>query len=81
MLIPLKNITIVLPFIKKKNRTFKYNNILIPEIFLINGENMLYILLEVFKAIPFDIKAKNIFKYISLFDFENIEENSEKKGI
>ena len=68
-----KKIKIELPFIKRKNRMFRWDNILIPEKFLFSGENMLYIIRDM--LVPFDeeIKFKDVISNIKCLDFDTNE--------
>jgi hypothetical protein len=62
-----------LPWIKKKNRKFILDNIIVVENFLNPGENIIYILNEILNSIE-KVTFKSLLKNLSYFDTERQEE-------
>lgn len=69
-IIPSKKLEIDLPFLKRKNRLFRDENVLIPEKFLFSGENMIYILRDLLTPYTESIKFKQLVANIKLFEYE-----------
>lgn len=65
---------IELPFLVRKNRVFRYNNVLIPEKFLFSGENMIYILRDIMKPYTEEIYFKTLVSHLKCFEFEDKNE-------
>lgn len=64
-----------LPYISKNNRIFEIENILVPEEFLIQGENSIYILAEILNNLNGQITADDILESFVLFEMD--EENDD----
>lgn len=64
-----RNANFELPHIKKKNRIFRVDNILVLENFLIIGENTIYIVNNILSEIN-NINFKTLIENLSLFDTE-----------
>lgn len=64
------DISIELPWIKKKHRRFNFENIIILEEFLFPGENIIYILNEVLSNLN-KINFRNIIENLSYFETED----------
>lgn len=58
------------PFIDKKNRIFKVENILIPEKYLELGENFIYILNEILNKYKIEITMGKVVEQLQIIDSE-----------
>lgn len=64
-----KKTILELPFLSKKNRVFYIDNIVIPENFLLVGENIIYIFDLILSNME-DVTLKNMITQLKLFEFE-----------
>jgi len=59
-----------LPYIKKKNRIFRIENLIVLENFLLMGENSIYLINDILNQVN-TINFKAIIDNLALFDLED----------
>jgi len=70
-----KDVQYELPFISKNNRNFQIDNMIIPEKFLLNGENIIYLFDLIFQTFDDKITVKKTIENLRLFDVKSEQED------